>query len=367
MKRILYLTTTDWGWAKQRPHFIAEGLTKYFDVEYVFQKRYKKKNFVNNSIHENLRISEIFRFPFDRNIVINYLNKIIFLLKLSNRLKKCDIIWITHPFTYNLVKTIIPEIRMVVYDCMDDHLEFPEIKKNEKTTKWLFEQEEDLVKRANITFVSSEYLKNKVIKRYQHIRQINVINNAVSTNLFEISKPELKNKEIERLEKLEYKKIVYIGTVSEWLDFELILKSLQKFENIIYIFFGPTHVPFPNHSRLINFGPINHNHIRDAMDIADALVMPFKRSELIFSVNPVKVYEYIFANKPIVILKYDETIKFRDYVYLYENDNEYITYMESLSQSTLTPKQVKESNQEFVLRNTWVNRIEEIVTLLQKL
>ena len=42
MKKILYLMHVPWGWIKQRPHFIAENLSKYYKVNVFYKKAYKK-------------------------------------------------------------------------------------------------------------------------------------------------------------------------------------------------------------------------------------------------------------------------------------------------------------------------------------
>ena len=45
-KKILYLMNIPWGWVKQRPHFIAEYLSKDFIVDVYYKKPTKvsKKN-----------------------------------------------------------------------------------------------------------------------------------------------------------------------------------------------------------------------------------------------------------------------------------------------------------------------------------
>ena len=35
-KKILYIMHVDWNWIKQRPHFIAEELTTWYDIKVVY-------------------------------------------------------------------------------------------------------------------------------------------------------------------------------------------------------------------------------------------------------------------------------------------------------------------------------------------
>ncbi len=48
------------------------------------------------------------------------------------------------------------------------------------------------------------------------------------------------------------------------------------------------------------YGPIDDDKLYKNVQNFDCLIMPFKLNKLIFSVDPVKLYEYINYNKPIV-------------------------------------------------------------------
>ena len=43
MKKILYVMNVEWNWIKQRPHFIAEGLSKNYHVEVLYRYWYNRK------------------------------------------------------------------------------------------------------------------------------------------------------------------------------------------------------------------------------------------------------------------------------------------------------------------------------------
>jgi teichuronic acid biosynthesis glycosyltransferase TuaH len=365
MKKILYLTTTDWGWAKQRPHFIAEGLSSYFYVKYAYLRRYQKKNMVINTKNNDLHFYQIFRFPFETNPLIKYVNKIIVSLQIYFMINKFDIIWISHPYYFDLTKNMIPSRSKLIYDCMDDHLEFPENVTNRDVRNKLFVLEKNLVERADITIASSDYLRSKIIERYRSIQHISVINNAISDKLIEDIESVADPDKLLPFGSSGLTRIVYIGTISEWMNFNLILRSLDKYENIEYLFFGPSYIEIPKHERLKYYGPIDHDQVINAMKIADLLVMPFRKTELILSVNPVKVYEYIFAHKPTLILKYSETIKFQEYVYLYDSEEDYLNYIELLIMQKLHPKQDMENCRTFAGNNTWSKRIQEVLKLVQ--
>ena len=101
-------------------------------------------------------------------------------------------------------------------------------------------------------------------------------------------------------EKRKVKKYVlaYVGTISHWFDFDILLKSLKIFKNIEYRLIGPVSgVTIPENERIKYVGSVDHKDIYSNIKDADALIMPFKLNDIVEAVDPVKLYEYINFNK----------------------------------------------------------------------
>jgi teichuronic acid biosynthesis glycosyltransferase TuaH len=365
MQKILYLTATNWWWAKQRPQFIAEGLSEFYKITYTFPKIYKTRNIVKceNVTNPNLELNQVFKLPMDRIRWVRSLNRILLILQLRSIIPLYDIIWITHPNIYKQIKSILPANPRIVYDCMDDYLEFPNTKRNKKAAKETFDNEKALVIISEVLIFSAEHLKNKVIARYELLRNYLIVNNAVSKEfLLQI------NDELFHFPGIhdhkDHIKLVYTGTISAWFDFDLVVRSLNDFDNIIYILAGPLEINIPSNSRIIYLGSISHQNIKKIYNIADAFVMPFHDEELIRSVDPVKVYEYISGCKPIIVLKYSGTDKFEDFVYRYSSPEEYITLVGQLSEGIMKMKKSTDDCNAFTSTNTWEKRVKEIVSRL---
>ncbi|MBU3917318.1 hypothetical protein KKA14_17435 [bacterium] len=95
-----------------------------------------------------------------------------------------------------------------------------------------------------------------------------------------------------------------------------------------------------------------------------ALIMPFQINELIKSVNPVKVYDYIYSCKPVIVARYDETARFEDFIHLYCTPEEYMVKLEMLVANNLQMKKNSDECLSFVSENTWAARVEQILTVL---
>lgn len=350
-----------WGWIKQRPHFIAEGLSERADVKVVTTRSFSKKNLLKNETTVDL--VKLFRIPFERFTLIHAINRFLYRLQLKRYLKEVDIIWVTSPSFVSWIPKAYFQKKTVVYDCMDDFLEFPQIKQNSNRLKFHANNERFLVNKASILIASASYLKSKLISRYgKKEEDITVINNAIrdlTSNAVASALPVTLND----YANCSSFKLVYIGTISSWMDFLLLKEIVEHFHDVEIFLFGPTEINIPQIERVHYYGKIEHDLIFKIMDIADALIMPFVINELIRSVNPVKLYEYIYSGKPSIAPLYEESKVFDEYVYLYSNTQDCLNILSEI-RSTKVGKSHIDKCREFCKKNTWANRLNDIYTLL---
>lgn len=356
-----------WGWIKQRPHFLAELLSQDYNVEVFYKKSFNvsSKNLLNKreDNYENLSINRFLIFPFNRFPILRnleFLNTFFIRYQLP-KISVYDYVWITSPLLYSIVKPLLKKSK-IIYDCMDDAAEFPLAKRNVKLCSHILKSEAELLKDADIVFCSSDYLKAKILDRAHSNRKVTVVNNAISLpnvdNKYLCN--EVNDEILSKIEKLSYP-LLYIGTISEWFDFNMMLLILDKFPEINLVLIGPSDCMIPSHPRIHHLGTVERKYIYTIMDAAWALIMPFVVDELIRSVNPVKMYEYIYMRKNIIAPFYSEMKKFSSYAYLYKTESE----LELIISNLLTNKQgVTESAgkemQIFAENNTWDSRYNQI-------
>lgn len=362
-EKLLYIMHVPWGWIKQRPHFLAESFNEYFDITVLYPETFRhNKKLLKNENHAFIEPFKTLPFQRFQNI---YLYKVIsdhFINRQINlHIKNSKYIWITQPFFFNVIKKNICSSQIVIFDCMDDFMEFSPIKKNSKLSRSYFMAENDLINRADFIFASSKYLKEKLQFRYHLNKEIYVINNALSNVLLSSKNIQVK---INYPEKNGFVDFLYIGTISQWFNFKLVIKSLKHFKNIRFILIGPTETAIPKHKCIIYLGTKMHYELNSYMSKADALVMPFYVNDLIKSVNPVKLYEYIYSGKPIITCNYDEIDQFDKYVYRYDTEEEFINLIQKLLENKLAVK-LRKDRISFLLKNTWQERTKEILEILQ--
>lgn len=348
-----------WKWAKQRPQFLAECLSNDYFVNVVQKRDYRGDN-IKGSFLKSIKLIYLLILPYNaRSSIVRFLNKIILRLFYSKVYYNSKIVWVTSPELYFLLPKRKAD-QLLIYDCMDDMLSFDGIKNNSNIYNFYKNAERQLLSDCDIILSSSNHLKHVLNQRYRVNKEINVVNNGLTLTSLQSD-----SSSILKLDKTRVN-IVYIGTVSKWMDWDLILNSLNKDESLLYHIVGPIEFNGPNHENIIYYGSIEHNMVFTVMNESDILIMPFIVNDLIKSVNPVKLYEYIYSVKPVISVGYPETEKFSDFVWLYDSFEVYFQLLQHIKQDNFAPKKSIVDCHRFCESNNWESRYQVIKNIIEK-
>lgn len=357
-KSIVYIMNVDWFWIKQRPHFIAELLNEKFDVHVIFQYRYNRKGFQQASV-SNINLNPVYVIPKgDRSYLGRMINKKIKSSVVKRIIKRvnANIIYLTYPNQVELIPAGFNGT--VIYDCMDDH---PAFVSNDIDRNNMIMQEEKLINNADCVFISSEHLGDVLNKRYD----INKLENKLHLIRNGYNGEVIKKKEITTQKNKTYT-FAYFGTISNWFNFDFILRSLDDFSNLQYELYGPVAgIDIPQHQRIHYHGTVEHDKLYDNIKHVDCLIMPFIVNDIIESVDPVKLYEYINFNKNILVSYYKEIDRFDKFVYFYNNYDGFSSQISKLM-NTNKVKYNELDRQNFLSKNSWKCRTEEIIDIINK-
>lgn len=351
MIKILFLMHVDWNWIKQRPQFIAEEFSKNHSVTIVYPISKNRKKLTKNPSFGIDKIGGYLRLP-------HAARKIPILSKLSDcfvlaqlyfkfQISEFDVVFVTHPFLVGLIPNSFSGI--VIYDCMDNHSEFEEVDKN-----MVYKQESDLCKRADFVLCSSSKLMEVIVEKYNvEPEKLRIVYNAISDKFTErgVLTPTF-----------EVSRVAYLGTVSDWFDFESLLYALENNKELVVDIIGPVTIDVPHHDRLNFLGPVDHDKIANVMSRYSCLVMPFIVNDLVKSVDPVKLYEYIFLGGCIITVYYDEICRFSEFVNFYRDKEEFsqlLKYFINKEHHRLNIPDIA-SREKFILSNTWSSRVANI-------
>lgn len=341
--KLLYILPIDWEWIWQRPQILAMELMKVYDLTILYPKvllkRWKSQN--TNTV---VPVKKYYLFPFADSIWFSKIFKYLTYQMAVYDISKYEMIWISYPT--QMQQSFNKYQGFIIYDCMDNYVAM--IDDSKKIGKLqLYEQQ--LVNRANIILVSSEYLMRYLSDKYG-AKNIVVIRNAVDINI--ISKPKLFTI------KSQYD-LAYIGTIAEWMDFELLNKTQNN--QIHYHMIGPKIISEVDLGNIEFHGVVEHNKLNKYIEDMDCLIMPFILNDIVRAVDPVKLYEYISFGKCIISIYYEELERFDKYVYFYKDEREYIKLLDELTRVGFPAKYNSREQQEFLANNTWEKRVENIV------
>jgi glycosyltransferase involved in cell wall biosynthesis len=163
-------------------------------------------------------------------------------------------------------------------------------------------REEAIVKLVDVIMVSSTSLQRKWLSYSNNVR---LVRNGLDLSVL----PELKNKG-----RLNQKNNVlgYVGTIAEWFDWDwLIALAEVRTEDKIQVIGPCFNEPAKKLPHNISLLPAcDHKSALMAMLLFDVGLIPFKRSRLTDSVDPIKYYEYRALSLPVMSTNFGE-MKYR--------------------------------------------------------
>lgn len=338
-KSMLYIMGIDWEWIHQRPQIFAGKLSRDYSVTVIFPRSitgcFRKRPRI-----EGMDYRILWTIPFQEK------NK--FLYQLSRAInygKWKDILQFAYAYVgYPLYARYLPDDYpgKIIYDCMDNHEAlYPDRKRVER----VLVEEKAVARRCDLLVVSARLLEQKMNAITGGTKSVLVRNGVEIKDICQVAKAHVKEKY----------SLCYIGTISEWFDYPLLLESLRECPNIEYQLIGPVRVR-EEHPQMHFHGPLPHEKLGEAIRDQDCLIMPFQVNEVVSSVDPVKLYEYIAFGKCIISVYYPEIEHFADFVYFYQSREEYITLLKELMEKGFPPKYDESSQRAFLAENTWDDR-----------
>lgn len=185
-----------------------------------------------------------------------------------------------------------------IYDAMDD---FPAFYSGFSRMA-MARRERQLIQTVEKLWVSSTALKNRWSPEKA---SISFVPNALDDALL----PPSRNASGVR----ERKVLGYVGTVGAWFDWDWMRTLARLRSGDIIRIIGPVFSPAPFElpGNIEFLPPCAHDVALSAMCEFDVGLIPFKRSDLTISVDPIKYYEYRALGLPIVSTDFGE-MKFRE-------------------------------------------------------
>ncbi|EPI8558434.1 glycosyltransferase [Vibrio fluvialis] len=257
------------------------------------------------SVHSNITQVDLLTLPAPSSQLARDVARRMMLMQLKPRIEQLGlnrpILWSSLPTAADLCHHI--DHSGVVYYCGDDFASLAGVDHDV-----VCRHEQSLVENANLILVASDQLKHKFPARKTHL-----LPHGVDSELFTKPTP--------RAVDLPVGKgpiAGFYGSLSDWIDYDLIDYSAQALPDWNFVFIGPQCVDaqrLPQHANIHYLGSRPHHMLPAYSQHWDVSMLPFLRNSQIDACNPLKLLEYLAAGQPIVSVDFPALSLFRRYLH----------------------------------------------------
>ena len=247
---------------------------------------------------------------------------------------------VDHPF-WQPVAEQLPN-NVVVYDCMDHHGGFA------NTASFVHEYERRALERSDLVLATSAPLAATVARSAsRHV----LLRNACEYEHFAAAPEGV-------VDASERKVAGYYGAIAQWFDAELLADVARRLPHVDFRLVGASTgadlSPIAGLANVSHIGEVSYQELPRHLHAFDVCLIPFKVVELTRCTNPVKVYEYLSAGKPVVSVPLPEVELMSTVVRTADGAEAFAAAIEeALAEDD--PALV-EHRREFARENTWVRR-----------
>jgi len=255
---------------------------------------------------------------------------------------------------------VLPFLRrsLLLYDCNDDHLAFPD------TPSWARRYYERLVRAADLAVAVSSRLAG--LLREAGASEVRTIGNGVDYELFRAAAEEGVPEEMRSFNRPV---IGYSGAVAQWFDFELLDEVAASFPEASIVMVGPLFGArerelaeiAARRGNIFHLGAKPYEKLGGYIAAMDVCIIPLKVNALMRSADPNKLYEYAACGKPIVTMRHSEDLEpLGGMIHLASSKEEFVEQI----RLALASGANQEKLQEFARKRSWQARADEMASLI---
>jgi GT2 family glycosyltransferase len=234
----------------------------------------------------------------------------------------------------------------VAYDYMDHHAGFS------TNSATMLDREEELSRTSDLVIATSQLLLAEQARRNPNCV---LIPNAADFDHFRFVPAPRPDEILDVTGPV----IGYYGAISDWFDCDLVRELALARPAWTFVLVGSTagadidRLAEVRNVRLVPEKP--YGQLPPLLKSFDVCVIPFKKTALTEATNPVKVFEFLSAGKPVVATQLAELGQFADYVALASTSEEWLDRLEHALVDS-APMQVA-ARFAFARENTWDRRV----------
>jgi glycosyltransferase involved in cell wall biosynthesis len=225
------------------------------------------------------------------------------------------------------------------------------------------ETERHLLKKVHIALTTAPSLYES--KRHL-VRECYLVRNGVTPERF---RPALENRLPlpDDIKMISHPRIGFVGVIAEWVDIDLLVHVASMRPQWSFVLVGPIKKSIalsdlPPNVHLL--GPKPYDMVPAYLQGIDVAIIPFERTEFITRyVNPIKLYEYLAAGKPVVTTPMGDYDGLETFVHIAETPEAFASAIEVAMKETAP--QFKEARWQAILDRSWQVRANQVDVILR--
>lgn len=337
--------------AFQRPQQVASALANHKDVLYIYCTHQADADNVEG-LYRKIDDNLILTVDYDFVKRVKHENKII-------QFYSTDV-----SFGYGVIKNAMKYNNKILYEYIDgiDEKLLGDIPKH------YIERHQKVMKNEDIYVVASADKLINDVKKYRS-KNYSLVCNGVTLKDFKTDVKEPPQKLLE-IKKLYDKVVCYYGALASWFDYDLLKKCAKRYPNYAFILIG---IDFDKtldasgvqkYKNIMYLGKVQYSDLIKYTKFVDLLTIPFVVNHITESTSPVKLFEYMATQKPILTTALPECRKYKSAI-VAESHEDYLNKIEEalklFDDKKYLNTELKEANM-----NTWESKAKEILELVNE-
>jgi len=234
----------------------------------------------------------------------------------------------------------------IVYDCMDHHAGFS------TGCSEMVEEEKRLLRSADLVVTSSAGLFDKVADPVPRV----LIRNGAEVSFF-ANRP----KQVQARSKRPV--VGYYGAIAEWFDMDMVIAAARAYPEWDFVLVGSSAGCDVNAAKKCDnvrlMGEVPYADLPSYLHAFDVCVIPFKVNDLTLHTNPVKIYEYLSAGKPVVATRLPELELIEEQLHLVGSKEEFVAALK-VAMEEAKVKKLQERRAQWARQHDWSARANQL-------
>jgi hypothetical protein len=156
-------------------------------------------------------------------------------------------------------------------------------------------------------------------------------------------------------------RILYIGAIHEWFDFDLLENTANDYSNYSFVLIGNKDFVTQRFSHIKNIYPLgikDYSELSKYIFNSDVGIIPFNKNKypaLVNSINPLKLYQYFACGLPVVSVSWHEIKTLNSPAILYSNPADFGLLLKQTIEQDKNPLDLIEYAKQFDWKNIFQN------------